>query len=130
MPSRSLSFFAVSLPLVVVLGSIPIVGAGLSLQIGAAIWAVAGFRFFLLSALFTMCSEAISLIQWSTFTEQTVSSPVITHAIAGAVKAGYGVEMLLGFVALLLLIPFMLWVLKRNMRRMLAKRLGVQFLEK
>ncbi len=127
MPSRSLSFFAVSLPLLLVSGSVPFLGFALSLEFAASIWAVAGFRYFLLATFIAAMSEAVQLFQWTTVTASAAMSPAATAAIDAAVKAGYGPEMLLFGLGMVLALPLLLYGLKRIIRKKLIKRMGAGF---
>lgn len=124
MNHRRLAFFAAALPMVVIAASIPGIGTGLSIYLACGIWAVAGFRWFVLGVLATFPLDSTNLYFAMSYTN-LATSPAYTQAVQqlasnptyGPLAAGLEVGLLAGF-------GLLIYAVKRDVRRMLVKRLG------
>ena len=105
------------------LSSIPVVGGGLAFYLSIVVWAVAGFRYWLLSGAFGIAmSLPYTLAASSAFPVFTTVGASVHQALASA--PGAGVALSLVSNGLLLLLPVSMWLWMRSVRVFLRKRLG------
>ena len=105
------------------LSSIPIVGGGLAFYLSVVVWAVAGFRYWLLSGAFGF---AMSLPY--TFAASSASPVFATvgASVHQALASAPGASLALSVIGngLLLVLPVSMWLWMRSVRVFLRKRLG------
>ena len=123
MPSQKFAFFALSLGASFALSSIPVVGGGLAFYLSIVVWAVAGFRYWLLSGAFGLGMN----LPYALGTES--ASPVFTavgasvhQALASAPETSLALSVIGD--GLLFVLPVSVWLWKRSVRAYLQKRLG------
>ena len=123
MPSQKFAFFALSLGASFALSSIPVVGGGLAFYFSIVVWAVAGFRYWLLSGAFgIMMSLPYTLAASSASPVFTTVGASVHQALASAPEAGLALSLVGN--GLLLLLPVSMWLWMRSVRVFFRKRLG------
>ena len=105
------------------LGSVPIIGSGLAFYFSVVVWAIAGFRYWLLSGAFGF---AMSLPY--TFVASSASPVFATvgASVHQALASAPGANLALSLIGngLLLVLPVSMWLWMRSVRVFFRKRLG------
>ena len=123
MPCQKFAFFALSLGASFALSSIPVVGGGLAFYFSIVVWAVAGFRYWLLSGAFgIMMSLPYTLAASSASPVFTTVGASVHQALASAPGAGVALSLIGN--GLLLVLPVSMWLWMRSVRVFFRKRLG------
>ena len=105
------------------LGSIPVVGSGLAFYFSIVIWAVAGFRYWLLSGAFGFAMSLPYTIAASSASPVFATVGASVHqALASAPWASLALNLIGN--GLLLVLPVSMWLWMRSVRVFFRKRLG------
>lgn len=131
---RHVSLFASVLPLMLVISSIPVLGFGFGLEFAVLVWAGAGFSWFLLSV---AADTGVMFISTMTSTGQafvkSMAAPVVSNghvvqaggqiynAIQNGVQLGYGPEIVVGSLFVILSLPLALYWMKHHMVKLLSR---------
>ena len=106
-----------------ILGSIPGIGSGLAVYFSIIVWAVAGFRYWLLSGAFgIVMSLPYTLAASSASPVFTAVGASVHQALASAPGAGLALSLIGN--GLLLVLPVSMWLWMRSVRVFFRKRLG------
>ena len=105
------------------LGSIPVVGSGLAFYFSIVVWAVAGFRYWLLSGAFGF---AMSLPYTLAASSASPVFATVGASVHQALASAPGANLALNLIGngLLLLLPVSMWLWMRSVRIFFRKRLG------
>ena len=108
------------------MSSIPVVGSGLAFYLSIVIWAIAGFRYWLLSGAFgIVMSLPYTLAASSASPVFTAVGASVHQALASAPGAGLALSLIGN--GLLLVLPVSMWLWMRSVRVFFRKRLGNRF---